>query len=178
MIRFQMSLVPYGDYKLGEHPLTTGLIWTTVSNDGQPAHAYRISIINPEQDHVIFGEIPKRYSGHKNPLHLLAAMVADINLPTLGTNYALSVIDLPINDPRRQKDHRHRIADLAAECVDRIRLLAELGEDGRRALERIEAELIEAKEGIAGFRHGESGPVTDPDVIDDIVSKHRIESKN
>ncbi|WP_144428475.1 hypothetical protein [Azospirillum thiophilum] len=177
MIKLRMALVPYGEYRLGEHPVITGSIWTTIGNDGQSAHAYRIAIVNPEQDHVIIGEIAKSRSGHRNPLHLLGAIIADIDLPALGTDYAFSQVDMPINEPRLNKKGRYRIADLTAECIDRIRSLAAVGEDGKVALERIEAALTDAKAGVAGPPHGEQGPVTDPDIINAIVSGCGISSK-
>ncbi|ALG75711.1 hypothetical protein VY88_33045 [Azospirillum thiophilum] len=169
MILIQMALVPFGDVIAGEHPLVTGAISSAVGNDGQPAHAYRITVLNAAgPGHVVSGTVSKTASGHRNPLHLLAAVAADVDLQVLGSNYAATMLDLPADDPRRLMDRRLKTNDRADTAIAAIRSLAAAGEDGRAALERIEAALVVARAGAAGQREAE-GLLTDPDIIDAIA---------
>ncbi|MBP2315502.1 hypothetical protein [Azospirillum soli] len=170
MIRLTMTLVPYGEPVAGEHPLLTGSICSTVGAEGQPAHGYRLAVANcAGVGSVVKGEVSKDRSGHRNPLHLLAAVAADLDLEALGIDYATTLADLPVAHPERRQDRRRRIDDTASECIDRIRALAAAGEEGVAALRQIEAALASAKAGIAAPPRGAEGPVTDPDVIDAIA---------
>ncbi|CAO3439530.1 hypothetical protein [Azospirillum argentinense] len=171
MIRMMMTLAPYGDGRLGEYPVVAGSIWSTLGADGQPAHAYRLSVVNAAGlGHVVTGSVPKTASGHRNPLHILAVVAADLDLAALGTDYASTLLDLPADDPRRQQqDRRHRIDDLADTAIHAIQALVAAGDEGGEALQRIEAELAEAEASGVGPREAED-LVTDPDVIDMIAN--------
>ncbi|QCO07486.1 hypothetical protein [Azospirillum argentinense] len=162
-----MTLAPYGDDRLGDHLLLTGSIWTTANAAGEPAHGYRLAVVNAAgPGHVVSGSVPKAVSGHRNPLHLLAAVAADVDFQVLGSDYAVTMLDLPADDPRRREDRRRHIDDVASVAIDAIRSLAAAGGDGAEALRRIEAAVADAR---AGRLAPSSGLVSDLDTINSIV---------
>ncbi|PGH59227.1 hypothetical protein CRT60_00920 [Azospirillum palustre] len=147
--------------------MVTGSISSTTGADGLPAHAYRIAVLNAAKPaHVLAGEVAKGASGHRNPLHLLAAVAKDIDLATLGSEYAATRLDLASDDPRRLNDRRRRIDDVATGAIDAIRTLAAAGGYGAEALRRIEAAMADAR---AGRLAPPNGLVTEPDIIDAIA---------
>lgn len=84
MITFEMNLVPYGDYRLGE----TILIKATISSiyiDNKPYHQY--TIIDNNNNQIASGHIKKTKSGHQNPLHLLQKIIENIDINSFEENH-------------------------------------------------------------------------------------------
>lgn len=77
-----MTLLPGGS-GIGRSSILTGSIWTT---DDLKYHAYSIQIGDDEDAKVYTGKIEKKKSGHRNPVHLLYNIAADI-LESLDVNF-------------------------------------------------------------------------------------------
>lgn len=52
-----------------------------------PRHEYSVDYKNKDGWQTVKGTVPKTKSGHRNFLHLLAAIMDDIDLDALGENY-------------------------------------------------------------------------------------------
>ena len=55
------------------------------STDNNAEHRY---VITTCKGHTMIGTLPKTYSGHGNILHLLKAILDDVDLDKLGTDYS------------------------------------------------------------------------------------------
>jgi hypothetical protein len=86
MITFKVDLVAFG-YK-PPVPLLDANIWT--SDDGQ-YHQYCIA--DNTGFFVAKGKILKTKSGHRNPVHLLAAIFDDIDLSDFDNDYITTIYD-------------------------------------------------------------------------------------
>lgn len=73
--------VHVGGMRLATKEVARFSIHSTVDNR---QHRYRIT----SGDLVIEGTLPKTYSGHGNILHLLKAILDDVRLDSLGTDYS------------------------------------------------------------------------------------------
>lgn len=86
MITLKMDLVAFGIKP--PVPLVDCNIWTT---DCGNFHQYCIA--DPTGWFMAKGRILKTKSGHRNPLHLLAAIIDDIDLTDFDDNYITTIYD-------------------------------------------------------------------------------------
>lgn len=88
MIRFEMELVPMGTQLYGTDTIMVGSIW---SNDQNTHHCYSLSA----GKHHVEGRVPKVASGHRNPFHLMLAVMVDAEpqIQALGLNYVTTRFD-------------------------------------------------------------------------------------
>ncbi|UTC29846.1 hypothetical protein BAJUN_02160 [Bajunvirus bajun] len=84
-----MNLVPYGRRMFGEQLVMTGTIWT---DERRPVHHYTLRANDGRV--LMEGEVPKTKSGHRNPLHLLSAIMADFNPDLFGDDYVTCEADI------------------------------------------------------------------------------------
>lgn len=70
-------------------------------------HEYAIDYKAEEGWQTISGEVIKLRSGHRNFMHLLAAIIDDIDLDELGENYVnvLAEVQDQLGQPVRTKDY-------------------------------------------------------------------------
>ena len=80
-MQFQFNLQPFG-YKAAEFSFAT----MRVTSQGDE-HYYRIDFKTALGWHKITGTVAKERSGHRNFLHLLAAILDDVDLDALGEDY-------------------------------------------------------------------------------------------
>lgn len=89
MIKLDLTLVPYGSRLHKPEPLLSAELYTVPGKE--PRHGY---LIVDNEGHVIAdGAVPKTYSGHRNPLHLLRAVLADCDLDALEKDYIKTPYD-------------------------------------------------------------------------------------
>ena len=62
-------------------------------------HEYAVDYKAKDGWQTIRGSVPKDKSGHRNFLHLLAAIVDDIDLDALGKNYVNVLAEVEANHP-------------------------------------------------------------------------------
>lgn len=90
MISLKMALVPYASRLMAEADLLTIELYT-VPFGKEPKHGY--VVLDNNGHRLADGEVPKTKSGHRNPLHLLKAVLNDLDLDALGTNYITTEYD-------------------------------------------------------------------------------------
>ncbi len=62
-------------------------------------HEYAVDYKGPLGWHTLRGSIPRDKSGHRNFLHLLAAILDDLDLDTMGENYVNVLAEVEANYP-------------------------------------------------------------------------------
>lgn len=89
LITLDMHLIPFGSRFYPEEHLVHAVIWSAAG--GQHGYAF---IDNMGSD-LASGYVTKDRSGHRNPLHVLKAALADIDLSVLGRDYISTRWDEP-----------------------------------------------------------------------------------
>lgn len=80
-MQFSFNIQPFGD-RTNEFPFATMRV---VSRGGR--HEYILTYRYKDEWRGFSGALPKTRSGHRNFLHLLQAILTDIDLDSLGKNY-------------------------------------------------------------------------------------------
>lgn len=144
MIRFEMALVPFGRRIYGEHTVLFGQFVSCGQEAGKPAHAY--SFFGCQADggstELARGLLPKTRSGHRNPLHLLAAALADIDLGGVPPEHASTIHDVADRGALAAL-RRDAIGEAVEEIKDRLRQLAQEGQEGAAAIAQVRGFLAE-----------------------------------
>jgi hypothetical protein len=140
MILLDIGLIPHGKRILGSDPVVQGSIFS-FSENGVAYHGYCVNVIrHGEGDIRLTGRVLKTRSGHRNPLHLLAAILADLSpeaLDALGIDEARSRYDA--STPNEQRNTMlERIKHERQSALHAVQRLAEsTTPEARAALEEV-----------------------------------------
>jgi hypothetical protein len=84
VIRLEMSLVPFGDGRRPEHSVIRAHI-ETVKSETEAFHDF--VFYDAKGAFLCSGRIPRPMSGHRNPLRLLKAIMAEIDVDVFAPDH-------------------------------------------------------------------------------------------